>query len=140
VWKTFDKDANGYVPGEGIGVLLLQPLEQALADGNQIYAMLKGSAVNHGGRALSLTAPRVEAQRDVLLQAYEDADINPETITYLEAHGTGASLGDPIEVEAVTQAFRCYTGSKEFCRIGSVKTNIGHLEAAAGIAGPSKSC
>ena len=139
MWKTFDKDANGYVPGEGIGVLLLQPLEQALADGNQIYAMLKGSAVNHGGRALSLTAPRVEAQRDVLLQAYEDADINPETITYLEAHGTGASLGDPIEVEALVAALG-EGRSQEFCRIGSVKTNIGHLEAAAGIAGPSKSC
>jgi acyl transferase domain-containing protein/NAD(P)-dependent dehydrogenase (short-subunit alcohol dehydrogenase family) len=136
--KTFDKDANGYVPGEGVGLLLLQPLEQALADGNQIYAILKGSAINHNGHSVSLTAPRAEAQRDVLLRAYEEADINPETISYLEAHGTGTTLGDPIEVEALTHAFRRYTEAKQFCLIGSVKTNIGHLEAAAGIAGVIK--
>jgi polyketide synthase PksN len=133
--KTFDKDANGYVPGEGVGVLLLQPLENARSDHNHIYGLIKGSAVNHGGQTPSITAPRVEAQRDVILAAYKDADINPETVTYVEAHGTGTSLGDPIEIEALTRAFREYTPNQHYCEIGSVKTNIGHLEAAAGIAG-----
>jgi len=133
--KTFDKDANGYVPGEGVAVLLLQPLEEARSAGHHIYGIIKGSAVNHGGQTQSLTAPRVEAQRDVILAAYQDAEMSPETVTYVEAHGTGTSLGDPIEIEALTRAFRQYTDERHFCQIGSVKTNIGHLEAAAGIAG-----
>jgi len=133
--KTFDKDANGYVPGEGVGVVLLQPLKVAQRARNQIYGVIKGSAVNHGGQTPSITAPRVEAQRDVILAAYQDAGISPDTVTYVEAHGTGTSLGDPIEVEALTRAFREYTAERHFCEIGSVKTNIGHLEAAAGMAG-----
>lgn len=136
--KTFDKNANGYVPGDGLGVLLLQPLEKANHAHNHIYSIIKGSAVNHGGQTLSITAPRVEAQRDVILAAYKDAGINPETVTYVEAHGTGTSLGDPIEVEALTRSFREYTTALHYCAIGSVKTNIGHLEAAAGIAGVIK--
>jgi len=136
--KTFDKDANGYVPGDGVGILLLQPLAEALRAHNYIYGLLKGSAVNHGGQALSITAPRVKAQREVILAAYRDAGINPKTVTYVEAHGTGTSLGDPIEIEALTLAFREYTNNNRFCRIGSVKTNIGHLEGAAGIAGVIK--
>lgn len=131
--KPFDKEANGYVPGDGIVVLLLQRIDDALKSGNSIYGVIKGSAVNHGGYALSFTAPRVEAQRDVILSAYKSAGLNPETITYVEAHGTGTSLGDPIEIEALTQAFSKYTKKKHFCKIGSVKSNIGHLEAAAGI-------
>ncbi|MCY9109399.1 SDR family NAD(P)-dependent oxidoreductase [Bacillus atrophaeus] len=133
--KTFDKNANGYVPGDGIGVLLLQRLDDALKDGNHIYGIVKGSAVNHGGRAVSMTAPRVEAQKQVILSAYEDAKVNPETVTYWEAHGTGTSLGDPIEVESATQAVREYSDQTGFCQLGSVKTNIGHLESAAGMAG-----
>lgn len=136
--KTFDADANGYVPGEGIGVLLLQRLEDAQRAGNHIYGIIKGCAVNHGGRTQSLTAPRVEAQRDVILLAYQEADISPETVSYVEAHGTGTSLGDPIEIEALTRAFRRFTDKNNFCKIGSVKPNIGHLEAAAGIAGVIK--
>jgi acyl transferase domain-containing protein len=136
--KTFDKDANGYVPGEGVGVLLLQPLDDALRARNHIYGVIKGSAVNHGGQTLSITAPRVEAQRDVILAAYKEAQISPETVTYVEAHGAGTSLGDPIEVEALTRAFREYTDECHYCSIGSVKTNIGHLEAAAGLAGVIK--
>ncbi len=136
--KTFDKDANGYVPGEGVGVLLLQPLEKAVHARHHIYGLIKGSAVNHGGQTLSITAPRVEAQRNVILAAYQDAQITPSTVTYVEAHGTGTSLGDPIEVEALTRAFREYTSERHFCKIGSVKTNIGHLEAAAGVAGVIK--
>ena len=133
--KTFDADANGYVPGEGVGVLLLQRLEDAVSAGNHIYAVVKGSAVNHGGQTRSLTAPRVEAQQDVILEAYKEAGFSPRTVTYVEAHGTGTSLGDPIEVEALTRSFNKYTHASGFCKIGSVKTNIGHLEAAAGVAG-----
>ncbi|MCL6590822.1 MAG: KR domain-containing protein [Firmicutes bacterium] len=131
--KTFDKDANGFVSGEGVGVLLLQPLDQALRDQNHIYGIIKGCAVNHGGKAISISSPRVEAQRDVILAAYEDAGFTPDTVTYIEAHGTGTSLGDPIEIEALNQVFRQYTTKKHFCKIGSVKTNIGHLDAAAGM-------
>jgi acyl transferase domain-containing protein len=136
--KTFDKDANGYVPGDGVGVLLLQRLDDAVKAGNRIYGIIKGTAVNHGGRGVSITAPRVEAQRDVILSAYRDAGITPDTVTYVEAHGTGTSLGDPIEVESLTRAYRSFTDAKQFCKIGSVKTNIGHLEAAAGVAGVIK--
>ncbi len=136
--KTFDKAANGYVPGEGVGVLLLQRLEDARHASNHIYGILKGSALNHGGQTRSITAPRVEAQQSVILAAYTDAGISPETVTYTEAHGTGTSLGDPIEIEALNRAFHTYTKDRHFCRIGSVKTNIGHLEAAAGIAGVIK--
>jgi acyl transferase domain-containing protein/acyl carrier protein len=136
--KTFDKDANGYVPGDGVGVLLLRPLARALEAGNHIYGILSGTAVNHTGASRSITAPRVVSQRDVILDAYQDAGWNPETVTYVEAHGTGTSLGDPIEVEALTQAFRRYTSKRQYCAIGSVKSNIGHLEAAAGVAGVIK--
>lgn len=136
--KTFDMDANGYVPGDGVGLLLLQRLDQAIKEGNRIYGVIKGAGVNHGGKALSITAPRVEAQRNVIVAAYRDAGISPETVTYHEAHGTGTSLGDPIEVEAATQAFQEHTGEVQFCSIGSVKTNIGHLESAAGVAGVIK--
>ncbi|MCY1022598.1 SDR family NAD(P)-dependent oxidoreductase [Pyxidicoccus sp. MSG2] len=133
--RTFDKDADGYVPGEGVGVILLQRLEDAERDGSIIHGVIRGSAVNHVGRATSLTAPRVSAQRDVILAACRDADVAPETLTYVEAHGTGTSLGDPVEVAALTEAFRTSTERRGFCAIGSVKTNIGHLEAAAGVAG-----
>ncbi|MCP5086323.1 MAG: hypothetical protein GY952_05920, partial [Rhodobacteraceae bacterium] len=136
--KTFDQAANGYVPGEGTGVLLLQRVEDALRADNHIYGILKGSAVNHGGQTRSITAPRVEAQQAVITAAYTEAGISPDTITYVEAHGTGTSLGDPIEVEALNQTFQTYTDDTHFCLLGSVKTNIGHLEAAAGVAGVIK--
>ena len=135
---TFDADADGYVPGEGVAVLLLQPLADALAQGNHIHGVLAGSAVNHNGGARTITAPSLSAQRDVILDAYRDAGFTPDTVTYVEAHGTGTSLGDPIEVEALTRAFRRHTRDKNFCKLGSVKTNIGHLEAAAGLAGVIK--
>ncbi len=136
--KTFDKDADGYVPGDGVGVLLLQRLSDALREGSHIYGIIRGSAVNHVGNALSVTAPKAEAQQEAILAAYQDAGLSPATVTYTEAHGTGTSLGDPIEVEALTQAFQKHTSEREFCTIGSVKTNIGHLEAAAGVAGVIK--
>jgi len=136
--RTFDQAADGYVPGEGVAALFLQPLDRALANGSPIYGLVRGSAINHGGDALSLTAPQVGAQVEVLQAAYADAGIDPRTLGYVEAHGTGTSLGDPIELEALTRAFRAHTPDCGFCRIGSVKTNLGHLEAAAGLAGVIK--
>lgn len=133
--KTYDESADGFVPGEGVGVVLLQPLEDALRENNHIYCIIKGSSVNHIGKHTSITAPRVVAQKELVLSAYEEAGFSPETLGYMETHGTGTSLGDPIEVEALTRAFRQYTQNKQSCKIGSVKSNVGHLEGASGIAG-----
>jgi 3-oxoacyl-(acyl-carrier-protein) synthase/acyl carrier protein len=138
--KTFDKAANGYVKGEGVGAVFLKPLHQAEADGDHIYGVIRGSAENHGGRATSLTAPNPKAQADLLVTAYQDAGIEPDTVSYIETHGTGTVLGDPIEIEGLKQAFaRLSEGQAPkrypYCGLGSVKTNIGHLEPAAGIAG-----
>ncbi|RCJ16571.1 hypothetical protein A6S26_33180 [Nostoc sp. ATCC 43529] len=140
--KTFDRDADGYVRGEGIGVIFLKPLNKAIADGDHIYAVIKGSAVNHGGHVVQgLTVPNPNAQASCLIAAYQDADINASTVTYIEAHGTGTALGDPIEINALKKVFNDDSSGLQsnsqsgYCGIGTVKTNIGHLEAAAGIAG-----
>ncbi|WP_193200137.1 type I polyketide synthase, partial [Nostoc sp. MG11] len=131
---TFDRQADGIVLGEGAGALLLKPLSLALQDGDRIYAVIKGSAVNHDGRTNGITAPNPRSHAEVICQALDAAGVSAETISYVEAHGTGTSLGDPIEVEGLTKAFRKYTDRQQFCKIGSVKTNIGHLECAAGMA------
>lgn len=131
--KTFDAQADGYVRGEGVGLLLLCPLRLALEKNYHIYGIVKGTAVKHTGKSQSITAPRIEIEQDMIQTALADANVSSETITYVEAHGTGTSLGDPIEVEALTRAFA--TDKKQYCWIGSVKTNIGHLEAGAGVAG-----
>lgn len=138
--KTFDDGADGYVRGEGAGLILLKPLEQALADNDNIYGVIKGSAVNHGGKTYSLTYPSQEAQQEVILQAQRMAGVTPDSISYVEAHGTGTPKGDPIEFQALTNAFQSgmTNDKKNYCGLGSVKTNIGHLEAAAGIAGVIK--
>lgn len=133
--RTFDDSAGGTGSGEGAAVILLKPLGQALADGDRLYGVIKGGAVNHDGNSIGLTAPNPEAQEEVLVKAWRNAEIDPETISYIEAHGTGTKLGDPIEISAITNAFRRYTGRKSFCAIGSVKTNFGHLDSAAGLAG-----
>ena len=140
--KTFDREANGYVRGEGCGVVLLKPLSKAQADHDHIYAVIKGSAVNHGGHVNSLTAPNPNAQADLIVAAWKRAGLDPATVSYIEAHGTGTSLGDPIEINGLKKAFdQLYkdwgkpTPQKPHCCIGSVKTNIGHLETTAGIAG-----
>lgn len=139
--KTFAKEANGYVKGEGVGSLLLKPLKQAQADGDHIYAIIRGSAVNHGGRAQSLTAPNASAQSELLISAYTQANIDPNTVSYIETHGTGTALGDPVEIEGLKLAFaqlrRPGAGASQIA-LGSVKTNIGHLEPASGIAGVMK--
>lgn len=142
--KTFSAQADGYVRGEGIGILVIKPLEAAKADADDIYAVILGSAVNHGGRANSLTAPNQKAQSDLLVRAYQRAGVNPRMVSYIEAHGTGTSLGDPIEINGLKEAFNTlYKTSDELegdfvCALGSVKTNIGHLELAAGVAGVIK--
>lgn len=133
--KTFDESANGFVPGEGVGVVVLKSLEAAQRDGDHIYGVIIGSCTNQDGKTNGITAPSSLSQTEVELAAYEQAGINPRTIGMVEAHGTGTKLGDPIEVEALTRAFRRHTQDTQFCAIGSVKTNIGHTCAAAGVAG-----
>lgn len=140
--KTFDKAADGYVRGEGCGAIFLKPLSKAQNDGDHIYALIKGSAENHGGHATSLTAPNPNAQAELIVTAWKRANIDPTTVSYIEAHGTGTPLGDPIEINGLKKAFaRLYKDwgksfpSEPHCGIGSVKTYIGHLETAAGIAG-----
>ncbi|NER45916.1 MAG: amino acid adenylation domain-containing protein, partial [Symploca sp. SIO1A3] len=131
--RAFDHRANGVVWGEGIGAVLLKPLSRALQDQDRICAVIRGTAVNHGGWASGLTVPDPQAQAAVIEQALEVARLSSQDISYIEAHGTGTTLGDPIEIEGLTKVFGKATQKQPFCRIGSVKTNIGHLEAAAGI-------
>ncbi|MGB7605871.1 MAG: amino acid adenylation domain-containing protein [Lutisporaceae bacterium] len=133
--KAFDDNSDGTGFGEGISAILLKPLEKALEDGDNIYAVIDGGAMNQDGSSIGITAPNPEAQEDLLLRAWQNAGISPENITYIEAHGTGTKLGDQIELESMNRAFRRYTEKMQFCAISSIKTNIGHLESAAGIAG-----
>ncbi len=136
--KAFDASADGYVRGEGAGVVVLKPLARALEDGDPVYAVVRGSAVNQDGRSNGLTAPNREAQEAVLRAAYRRAGVAPGVVDYVEAHGTGTLLGDPIEAGALAAVLAEGRPQGQFCRIGSVKTNVGHLEAAAGIAGVIK--
>ncbi|MEM1366728.1 MAG: beta-ketoacyl synthase N-terminal-like domain-containing protein [Cyanobacteria bacterium P01_H01_bin.15] len=132
--RAFDAQAEGTVGGNGVGIVVLKRLEDAIADGDTIDAIIKGSAINNDGNLkVSYTAPRIEGQREVIQAALAMAEVEPESIGYIEAHGTGTALGDPIEIASLTQAFNC--DRRNFCALGSVKTNIGHLDAAAGIAG-----
>ncbi|MGZ8250628.1 MAG: type I polyketide synthase, partial [Methylomagnum sp.] len=140
--KTFDRRADGYVRGEGAGVVVLKPLSRALADGDHIHGVLRSCVVNHGGQAQSLTAPSARAQAELLVEAIGAAEVDPETIGYIEAHGTGTALGDPIEVNALKKAFAELAMKRgrplpagAFCGLGSIKSHIGHLETAAGVAG-----
>ncbi|MBD2776534.1 non-ribosomal peptide synthetase/type I polyketide synthase [Iningainema tapete] len=134
--KTFDAAANGYVRGEGCGVLVLKPLSEAKKNGDRILALLRGSAVNHNGASAGLTVPSGPAQQELLRQALADARVAPHQVGYIEAHGTGTSLGDPIEINAIAAVYG--QERKQPLYVGSVKTNLGHLEAAAGIAGTIK--
>lgn len=134
--RPFDERAAGTVAGNGVGVVLLKPLSAALADGDSIRAVIKGSAINNDGALkIGYTAPSVEGQVGVIAEAHAMAGVHPDTISYIEAHGTATPLGDPIEIAALTQAFRARTNRRQFCAIGSVKSNIGHLDTAAGVAG-----
>ncbi|CDZ24035.1 amino acid adenylation protein [[Clostridium] cellulosi] len=134
--RAFDSKASGTVSGNGAGVVVLKRLKDAIRDGDNISAVIKGSAINNdGSHKIGYTAPAIDGQAKAIAAAQAKAQVNPETITYIEAHGTGTPLGDPIEIEALTKVFRDKTDKKGYCAIGSVKTNIGHLDAAAGIAG-----
>ncbi|MFJ9106247.1 beta-ketoacyl synthase N-terminal-like domain-containing protein [Streptomyces sp. NPDC102405] len=134
--RAFDADAQGMFPGDGAGVVLLKRLTDALADGDRIRGVIKGSAVNNDGdRKVGFTAPSVPGQAEVITAAHAVAAVDADSITYVEAHGTATPVGDPIEVSALTQAFAQSTQRAQFCALGSVKTNIGHLDAAAGVAG-----
>jgi amino acid adenylation domain-containing protein len=133
--RTFDRDANGYVPGEGVVAVLLCREEDARRDGNRVHCRVLGTATSHVGASASITAPSVAAQRHVIETAAASAGIGLDTVSYVEAHGTGTALGDPIEVAALREALLAAGPRPEPCRIGSVKTAIGHLEAAAGLAG-----
>ncbi|MBV1883890.1 MAG: SDR family NAD(P)-dependent oxidoreductase, partial [Pseudomonadales bacterium] len=147
--KTFSAQANGYVRGEGVGMLVLKPLSIAEQNGDHIYGVILGSSQNHGGRANSLTAPNPKAQAELLVKAYQRAEVDPRTVSYIEAHGTGTALGDTIEIDALKTAFKKLNeifredgkdskGSPvdiPHCALGSVKSNIGHLELSGGVAG-----
>jgi acyl transferase domain-containing protein/acyl-CoA synthetase (AMP-forming)/AMP-acid ligase II/alpha-ketoglutarate-dependent taurine dioxygenase len=133
--KTFDARANGYVRSEGAGLVVLKPLSRALADGDPVYAVIRGSAVIHDGRTNGLMAPSRPAQELLLHTAYQNAGIKPARVQYVEAHGTGTLLGDPIEASALGAVLSTGRPAGAVCRLGSVKTNIGHLESAAGVAG-----
>ncbi|WP_160679880.1 condensation domain-containing protein [Clostridium sp. C8-1-8] len=132
--KTFDESADGYVRGEGCGIVILKKLRDAVRDKNNIFAIIKGSSVNQDGKSNGLTAPNGSAQVSVIKQALKKAKIRAEEVTYIEAHGTGTRLGDPIEVNSINEVYGVSRTRDNPCYIGSVKTNIGHLEAAAGIA------
>ncbi len=134
--RAFDANAEGFVPGEGTGVVVLKPLIRALADGDHIYAVVKGSAINNdGSEKIGYTAPSIDGQAEVIAEALAVAGLEAESIGYIETHGTGTPLGDPIEIAALTQVYQQAGVQPGNCAIGSVKTNIGHLDAAAGIAG-----
>ncbi|WP_219817142.1 SDR family NAD(P)-dependent oxidoreductase [Brevibacillus laterosporus] len=136
--ESFGQGGDGYVPGEGVGAILLKPLTKAIADGDQIYGVIKGTAINHGGKTNGYYVPNPNAQANVIGKVYEQAGITCRAVSYIEAHGTGTSLGDPIEIAGLTKAFRKYTKDNQFCAIGSAKSNIGHCESAAGIAAITK--
>ena len=133
--KTFDDAANGIVPGEGVGAMVLKPLTKAIADGDHIYGVIKGSSINQDGKTKGITAPSMLSQKELIWSAYQNASINPETVSFIEAHGTGTKLGDPIEIKALIEAFRMFTDKTHFCAVNSHKPNFGHTITAAGIAG-----
>ena len=136
--KAFDDSANGFVPGEGVGAVVLKRLQDAEADGDLIYGIILGSGINQDGKTNGITAPSVSSQIELERELYAKYKIDPETISYVETHGTGTKLGDPIELEALATVFAEKTSRKNFCGLGSVKSNIGHTSGAAGVASVQK--
>ncbi|MBO1582980.1 beta-ketoacyl synthase N-terminal-like domain-containing protein, partial [Bacillus sp. XF8] len=132
---TFDDRADGMVPGEAVGAVVLKRLDDAIRDGDHIYGVIRGSGINQDGTTNGITAPSLRSQQQLEEGIYEKFDINPEEIQMVEAHGTGTKLGDPIEFHALNRSFRSYTDQKGYCALGSIKTNIGHTQLAAGISG-----
>lgn len=135
---AFGEGGDGYVSADGIGAVVLKPLMDAMSDRDHIYAVIKGGSTNHVGKVNGFTVPSPVAQTDLICKSFDDAGVDPETITYVEAHGTGTPLGDPIEVQGLKEAFTGSTNKKQYCALGSVKSNIGHAESAAGISGLTK--
>ncbi|HEX6160071.1 MAG TPA: SDR family NAD(P)-dependent oxidoreductase, partial [Thermoanaerobaculia bacterium] len=131
--QSFGEGGDGYIPGEGVGVVVLKRLSEARRDGDHIYGVIRGSALNHGGKTNGYTVPNPQAQAAVISRALTEANVDARQISYIEAHGTGTTLGDPIEIAALSKAF--HAEETGFCRIGSAKSNIGHCESAAGVAG-----
>lgn len=136
--RSFGEGGDGYVPGEGVGAVLLKRLEDAQRDRDYIYAVIQGSDIAHGAKTSGYTVPNTEAQANVIASAFARADLDPNALSYVEAHGTGTSLGDPIEIRGLTKALKTQFDQDKTCPIGSIKSNIGHLESAAGIAALSK--
>ncbi|WP_064273638.1 beta-ketoacyl synthase N-terminal-like domain-containing protein [Streptomyces sp. RTd22] len=136
--RSFGSGGDGFVPGEGVGCVLLKPLSRALADGDRVLAVIRGTSINHGGRSNGYTVPNPGAQAELIRDAMTRAGVSAREVGYVEAHGTGTELGDPIEVKGLTLAFGQDTADTRYCALGSVKSAIGHLEAAAGIAGLTK--
>ena len=138
--RSFGKtEGRGYVPGEGVGSVLLKPLSAAIRDRDHIYGVIKATVVNHSGKTIGYATPNPNAQAELIAEGFRKAGIDPRTISYVEAAATGSALGDPIEMSGLTKAFRQSTKDRQFCAIGSVKSNSGHLESASGIAGLTKS-
>src|SRR2546429_981664 len=136
--STFDDRADGFVPGEGVAVVVLKRLKDALASGDHIYGVIAGSGVNQDGATRGITAPSVNAQERLLRSVYETFHIEPAQIQMMEAHGTGTKLGDPIEFEALTRVFCQETERGAYCALGSIKSNLGHTATTAGVAGVLK--
>ncbi|MGG5776681.1 beta-ketoacyl synthase N-terminal-like domain-containing protein [Bacillus subtilis] len=133
--QAFSDHSTGTTIGEGVVAFILKPLSKALRDRDNIHAVIKGSSMKHDGRAIGVTAPNAKAQEQLLVNAWKDAGINPEDISYIEAHGTGTTLGDPIEVDGISNAFQQFTNKKQFCGVGSVKSNYAHTDNLAGMTG-----
>lgn len=133
--RTFDDNTTGAGIGEGIGIVVLKRISDAIKNGDYIYSVIKGYAVNNESESIGLTAPSINAQKNVIINAWKNAEINPEDLGYIELHGTGTKLGDGVEFEALNRAFEEYTDKKEFCAVGSIKSNLGHLNEASGILG-----
>jgi beta-ketoacyl synthase len=133
--KTFDESADGTGGGEGVISLILKPLEDALSSNDHIYGIIKGSSVNQNGASIGITAPNSASQEEVIVNAWNDAHIDPEKISYIEAHGTATKLGDPVEIGGITGAFKRVTDKKQFCAVGAAKSNFGHLDCASGLLG-----
>ena len=132
--RPFDEAATGTIFGDGVGAVLLKRLDDAITDGDHIYAVIRGCGINNDGAGkVGFTAPSVEAQAASIAMAIADAEIDARSISYVECHGTATPLGDPIELAALTTAFRQSTDDDRFCAIGSIKANIGHTDAAAGV-------
>src|SRR5882672_6305741 len=136
--QSFGEGGDGYIPGEGVGVVVLKRLSEAKRDGDHIHGIIRGSALTHGGKTNGYSVPNPQAQTSAISRALAESHTDPHHISYIEAHGTGTRLGDPIEIAALSKAFQAYTQDTEFCLIGSAKSNIGHCESAAGIAGLTK--